>query len=187
MSGTRKMISTLPEERSFLIGAVIRFVAGISLTLLLSGPAFAQYGGGGMGAGTSGSGTPGYGAPSYGSGKAIGIGVGAAAAAVVGIALYVHHRHNEAKAAHSQASHVIGCTQSEINGISLKNENDEQIYMIISSGTPLQVGQHVELTGVVTDRGPGARTFRIQGPIRSYGSCSATAAALTQTATAQTH
>ncbi len=184
MSGTQKMIGTLREEKPFLIGTVIRFVAGISLALLLSGPAFAQYGGGGMGTGTSGSGTPGYGAPSYGSGKAIGIGVGAAAAAVVGIALYVHHRHN---AARSQASHVIGCTQSEINGISLKNENDEQIYMIISSGTPLQVGQRVELAGVVTDQGPGARTFRVQGPIRSYGSCSATVAALTQTATAQTH
>jgi hypothetical protein len=184
MSGTQKMIGTLHEEKPFLIGAVIRFVAGISLALLLSGPAFAQYGGGGMGIGTSGSGMPGYGAPSYHSGKAIGIGVGAAAAAVVGVALYVHHRHN---AARSQASHVIGCTQSEINGISLKNENDEQIYLIISSGTPLQVGQRVQLTGVVTDQGPGARTFRVQGPIRNYGSCSATAAALTQTATAQTH
>ena len=139
-----------------------------------------------MGTGTSGSGTPSYGAPSYGSGKAIGIGVGAAAA-VVGIALYVHHRHNTANAARSQASHMIGCTQSKINGISLTNENDEQTYMIISSGTPLQVGQRIELTGVVTDQGPGARTFRVQGPIRSYGSCSATAAALTQTATAQTH
>jgi hypothetical protein len=184
MSGTQKMIGTLGEEKPFLIGAVIRFVAGISLALLLSGPAFAQYGGGGMGTGPSGSGTPGYGAPSYSSGKAIGIGVGAAAAAAVGIALYVHHRHN---AARSQASHVIGCTQSEINGISLKNENDEQIYLIISSGTPLQVGQRVQLTGVVTDQGPGARTFRVQGPIRGYGSCSATAAAFTQTATAQTH
>ena len=187
MSGTQKMIGTVREEKPFLIGAVIRFVAGISLALLLSGPAFAQYPGGGTGTGTSGSGTPGYGAPSYGSGKAIGIGVGAAAAAVVGVALYVHHRHNAANAARSQASHVIGCTQSELNGISLKNENDEQIYLIISSGTPLQVGQHVQLTGMVTDQGPGPRTFRVQGPIRSYGSCSATAAALTQMATAQTH
>lgn len=187
MSGTQKMTGTLRGEKPFLIGTVIRFVAGISLTLLLSGPAFAQYGGGGMGTGTSGSGTPGYRAPSYGSGKAIGIGVGAAAAAVVGIVLYVHHRHNAANTARSKASLVIGCTQSEMNGISLKNENDEQIYMIISSGTPLQVGQRVELTGVVTDQGPGARTFRVQGPIRSYGSCSATAAALTQTATALGH
>ncbi len=155
------------------------------LCLAVSGTASAQYGGGGsMGSGSSGSGTSGSSGYGSGNGKAIGIGVGAAAAAVVGIALYVHHRHN---AARSQASHVIGCTQSEINGMSLKNENDEQIYMIISSGTPLQVGQRVELTGVVTDQGPGARTFRVQGPIRSYGSCSATAAALAQTATAQTH
>ena len=162
-------------------------VAGVLLLCLaVSGTASAQYGGGGSGSsGSSGSSTSGSGGYGSGNGKAIGIGVGAAAAAVVGIALYVHHRHNAANAAHLQASDVIGCTQSEINGISLKNENDEQIYMIISSGTPLQVGQRVELTGVVTDQGPGARTFRVQGPIRSYGSCSATAAALTQTATAQ--
>jgi|HubBroStandDraft_2_1064218.scaffolds.fasta_scaffold17466_4 hypothetical protein len=97
-----------------------------------------------------------------------------------------HCTHIRQNAARSQASDMIGCTQSEINGIRLKNENDEQIYMIISSGTPLQIGQPVELIGVVTDQGPGARTFRVQGPITSYGPCSATAAASTQTATART-
>lgn len=164
----------LPRAAGFLL-----------LCLAVSGTASAQYGGGGSGSsGSSGSGTSGSGGYGSGNGKAIGIGVGAAAAAVVGVALYVHHRHNTAR---SQASHMIGCTQSELSGISLKNENDEQIYMIISSGTRLQVGQRVELTGVVTDQGPGARTFRVQGPIRSYGACSATEAALTQAATAQTH
>lgn len=154
------------------------------LCVALSGTASAQYGGGGSGgAASSGSGTSGSGG--YGSGKVatIGIGVGAAAA-VVGIALYVHQRHN---AARSQTSVVSGCTQSEIDGIGLKNENDQQIYMIISSGAPLQVGQRVELTGVVTDQGPGARTFRVQGPITSYGSCRTNVAALTQTTMAQTH
>ena len=158
------------------------------LCLAVSGTASAQYGGAGSGgSGSSGSGTSGSGGYGSGNGTAIGIGVGAAAAAALGIALYVHHRHNAANAARSQTSHVIGCTRPEINGISLKNENDELIYMIISSGTPLQVGQRVELKGVVTDQGPGARTFRVQGPIRTYGSCSATAATLTETATAQTH
>ena len=156
------------------------------LCLAVSGAASAQYGGGGSGgSGSSGSGTSGSGGYGSGIGKAIGIGLGAAAA-VLGIALYVHHRHNAANAAHWQASDVIGCTQSEINGISLKNEIGEQIYMIISSGTPPQVGQRVELTGVVTDQGPGARTFRVQGPIRSYGPCGGAVAASMQTATAQT-
>jgi hypothetical protein len=153
------------------------------LCLAVSGAASAQYGGGGSGgSGSSGSGTSGSGG--YGSGTGMAIGICLSAAAVLGIALYVHHRHN---AARWRASDVIGCTQSEINGISLKNENDEQIYMSISSSTPPQVGQRVELTGVVTDQGPGPRTFRVQGPIKSYVSCSATATALTQTATAQTH
>ena len=62
--------------------------------------------------------------------------------------------------------------------MSLKNENDDQTYMIIASGSPLQVGQRVELTGVVTDQGPGTRTFRVQGPIRSFGTCGTTASAL---------
>ena len=163
--------------------------AGVLLVCLaVSGTASAQYGGGGSGgSGSSGSGTSASGGYGSSNGKAIGIGVGAAAAAVVSIALYVHHRHNAANAARSQASHLIGCTQSEISGISLKNENDEQIYLIISSGNPLKIGQRVELTGVITDQGPGARTFRVQGPIRNYGSCSATAAALTQTDAGQTH
>lgn len=145
--------------------------------------------------GGSGSTSPGYSSGGYGgNGKAIGIGVGAAAAAAVGIVLFVHHRHTKENAAEAKASDtkasdtkasVIGCTHSEINGMSLKNENDEQTYMIISSGTQLQVGQRVELTGLVTDQGPGTRTFRVQGPIRSFGTCDATAAALAPKATAQ--
>jgi hypothetical protein len=157
------------------------------LCLAVSGTASAQYSGGGSGgSGSSGSLTSGSGGSGSSSGKPIGIGMGAAAAAVVGIALYAHHRHNAANADRSQASDVIGCTKSEINGISLKNKNDEQIYMIISSGTTLQIGQRVELAGVVTDQGPGARTFRVQGPIRSYGPCGGAVAASMQTATAQT-
>jgi hypothetical protein len=57
---------------------------------------------------------------SSGSGKAIGIGVGAAAGVAVAIAPLVHHHH---AASRSQAS-ITGCTQSILNGISLKNESD---------------------------------------------------------------
>lgn len=165
-------------------------VGGVLLLgLALSTTVSAQYGGGGGtggsggGSGSSSSGSSGYGS---GNGKAIGIGVGAAAAAGVGIALYVHHRHKAANQAPSQAS-IIGCTQSEINGMSLRNENDEQTYMIIVSGSPLQVGQRVELTGVITDQGPGTRTFRVQGPIRSFGACGATSAGLAPKAAVHTN
>ena len=163
-------------------------VGGILLlSLAVTATASAQYGGGGSG-GSGGSGSSGSGSSGYGSGtngKAIGIGVGAGAAVVVGIALYVHHRHKAAAAATSSKASVIGCTQSEINGISLKNENDEQTYMIISSDSPLQVGQRVELTGVVTDQDPGTRTFRVQAPIRSFGTCGASLTAVASKAPAQ--
>jgi len=136
--------------------------------------ASAQYGGGGTGgsgaAGSSSTGASnGYGS---GSGKAIGIGVGAAAAAAVGIALLVHHHR---AAAHSDTS-LIGCTQSMMNGITLKNENDNQTYMILSSGTRLQPGERVELKGVVTDAGSGSQAFRVRSVVNNYGTCGSASA-----------
>lgn len=153
---------------------LVRVGAVLLLCFALSMTASAQYGGGGTGMpGSTGSGSgSGY---SYGHAKAIGIGVGAGAAAVVGTLLYLHHRHKVANAARSQAS-IIGCTTSAANGISLKDESDGDVYTVITSGTPLQAGQHVELTGV-TDRGPGARTFIVRGPVRSFGTCDSTATA----------
>lgn len=151
------------------VGAVLFLCFALSLT------ASAQYGGGGTtgASGSAGTGTSnGY---SYGHAKAIGIGVGVGAAAVVGTVLYVHHRHKTANAARSQAS-IIGCTASADDGINLKNENDDQVYTVITSGTPLQAGQRVELTGVA-DQGQGTRTFMVRGPVRSFGACDTTAAA----------
>jgi hypothetical protein len=149
----------------------------LSLCLALCAAASAQYGGGGStGSGSTGMGsTSGYGS---GSGKAIGIGVGAAAGAAVGIALLVHHHH---AAARSEAS-VIGCTQSLLSGISLKNENDNQTYMILSSGTPLQAGERVELKGVVTNGGTGNQALRVRSLVNNYGTCGTTSAAMEKSA-----
>lgn len=151
------------------VGAILLFCFALSMT------ASAQYGGGGStGApGSGGTGTSnGY---SYGHAKAIGIGVGAGAAAVVGTLLYLHHRHKVANAARSQAS-IVGCTATAVNGISVKNENDDEVYTIVTSGSPLQAGQRVELTGVA-DRAAGTRTFMVRGPVRSFGTCDPTATA----------
>ena len=147
------------------------------LCLAVSGSASAQYGGGGsMGSGGTGSGAPGANnGRSYGSsGKAIGIGVGAAAAAAVGVALFVHHRH---AAARSEAS-VIGCTQSVLDRISLKNESDNQTYTILSNGTPVRTGERVELKGVVKDEGSEAQVFRVRSLVNDYGTCGPTTAAM---------
>jgi hypothetical protein len=147
-------------------------VTGILLFCLVAGTtASAQYGGGSGGSGgTGGTGstgstsTGGYGSS---SGKAIGIGVGVAAGAAVGIALLVHHHH---AASHSEAS-VVGCTQSVLNGISLKNEKDTLTYTILPGGTALQPGERVELKGVVSDHKSGTPAFRVHSLVNNYGAC----------------
>jgi len=136
-----------------------------------------------MGSSTGGTATGGNGVTgspnySYGNGKAIGIGVGAAAGAAVGIALYVHHRHvkaNEAaqalQAPKSEAS-IIGCTQSSLTGVTLKNENDNLTYTILSSGsTKLQAGQRVELQGAVLNEKSGINAFSVHQVVDNYGAC----------------
>jgi hypothetical protein len=162
-------------------------ISGIVLFCLAVGTtASAQYGGGTVGApGATGTGnmavagTPNY---SYGNGKAIGIGVGAAAGAAVGIALYIHHRHVKANEAaqgvqspKSEAS-IIGCTQSSLTGVTLKNENDNQTYTILSSGsTKVQPGQRVELQGAVLNEKSGVNAFSVHQLVDNYGACGSSA------------
>ena len=156
-------------------------ISGVVLFCLAVGTtASAQYGGGmggtGTGAGGNGvAGTPNY---SYGNGKAIGIGVGAAAGAAVGVALYIHHRHvkaNEAAQAvqtpKSEAS-IIGCAQSGLTGLTLKNENDNLTYSILSSASAkLQAGQRVELQGAVLNEKSGINAFSVHQVVDNYGAC----------------
>lgn len=154
-------------------------VAGaILLCLGVTATASAQYGGGS--GGTGGTGMPGTGNHnySYGNGKAIGIGVGAAAAAGVGIALLVHHHHQAA--AKAQTS-MIGCTESTLNQLSLRNEQDNQRYVLLGSGLALQPGERVEVQGVVAKEGTGANAFRVRSLVNTYGGCSQGAAAATNT------
>ncbi len=149
-------------------------VSGVLLACLATGVvASAQYGGGGAGnMGGTGSGatgnTGGYGS---GSGKAIGIGVGAAAGAAVGIALLVRHHHHSAAEAQPQAS-LTGCTQSVLNGLSLRNEKDNQTYMLLPSSTTLQPGERVELKGAFASSGSDSQAFRVQALVKNYGTCS---------------
>jgi hypothetical protein len=158
-------------------------ISGLFLFCLAVGStASAQYNGGTAGApGAPGTGnmavggTPNY---SYGNGKAIGVGVGAAAGAAVGIALYVHHRHvkarEEAQALQTPKSEasIIGCTQSTLTGVSLKNENDNMTYTILSSGsTKLQPGQRVELQGAVLNEESGINAFSVHQLVDNYGAC----------------
>jgi hypothetical protein len=133
----------LGEEKTMFSRSLGK-ISGVVLFCLVGGTtASAQYngpgsGGTGTGAGTGmgATGMPNY---SYGNGKAIGIGVGATAGVAVGIALYVHHRHVKAHEAaqavqtpKSEAS-IIGCMQATPSGLTLKNENDNMTYTILSN------------------------------------------------------
>ena len=150
-------------------------ITGILLFCLAAATsASAQYGGGTGGTGGTGA-TGGSTGSSYGSGngKAIGIGVGAAAGAAVGIALLVHHHHVKAN---SQQASLVGCTQSAISGLTLKNEKNDVTYTILSRGTALQPGQRVELKGVASEETSGIRAFTVHQLVNNFGACgSATA------------
>lgn len=157
------------------ISSMIRVSGLFAVSLAVASAASAQYGGGGgTGTGTGGTGTGGTGTHySYGSGKAIGIGVGAAAAAGVGIALLVHHHHKVAAA--NQAS-LVGCTQSVLDGLSLRNETDSATYTLLSAGNPLPAGARLELKGTVSDDRSGSRIFRVRSVVNNLGPCASTSA-----------
>jgi hypothetical protein len=112
---------------------------------------------------------------SSGSGAAVGIAVGVGAAAAVGIALLVHHHHK----ANSQAL-LIGCTQSQPNGISLKSEEDGESYVLVSTGKQVEPGERVELKGSVKNDRSGGYAFRVQDVVTDFGSCSQSRVASTQ-------
>jgi hypothetical protein len=158
-------------------------VLGILLvSLAASTTASAQYGGGGGTGGTGPGGANSSGGYGSGNGKAIGIGVGVAAGAALGIGLLVHHHH---AAARNQTS-MIGCTESVLDGMTLKNEKDNLTYMIVSSGTTLQPGQRVELKDVAVDQSSGTHSFRVKSLVNNYGTCDSTTAALEKLAEQKT-
>jgi hypothetical protein len=126
---------------------------GILFTLLLSGPAFAQYPGGGTGSGST--------APTYGSGKAIGVGVGAAAAGAGVLYLTLHHRGS-----------LTGCVQGNDDGLSLVDAKNHQTYSLLPGGTDLKSGERVELRGKRSKDGKGAQTFQVKKVVKNLGDCS---------------
>src|SRR5579872_1142912 len=146
----------------------IRFALGIALTLLLSSPAFAQYGGGGTGGtGTTGMpGTPGYSSPGYGSGKAIGIGVGAAAAGAVVLYVALHHHHQTS---------VTGCVQSNDSGLSLADEKNKKTFSLVSAGADLKAGERVEVAGKKSAGPGGVESFQATKLVKNLGACGAPA------------
>jgi hypothetical protein len=129
----------------------IQLAHGILFTLLLSGPAFAQYGGG------TGSATP-----TYGSGKAIAAGVGAAAAGAGVLYLTLHHRGS-----------LTGCVIAGDSDtpLTLVDDKKRQTYSLLPGGSDLKSGERLELRGKRSKDGKGAKTFQVSKVVKNLGSC----------------
>ena len=138
----------------------VQLTRAILLTLLLSAPAFAQYGGGtgtgGMGTGST---APGYG---YGSGKAIGIGVGAAAGGAAVLYLALRHRGS-----------MTGCVQGGDDALSVVDDKNHQTYSLLNGSGDLKSGERVQLKGKRSKDGNGAQTFEVSKVVKNLGACNA--------------
>ncbi len=159
MKTTKKTFGVPSIVKEFLMGRALRLAVGISLAMLLAGPAFAQYGGGGMGTGSTGTGSAGYGSPSYGSGKAIGIGVGAAAAGAGVLYLALH-----------RGSSVTGCVQSGDDGLILVDDK-KMSYRLLPGGADLLPGERVEIRGKKSLAGATVHTLQPKKLVKNLGSC----------------
>jgi hypothetical protein len=132
-----------------------RFTCGVFFTLLLSGSAFAQYGGG-----------TGSSSPSYGSGKAVAAGIGAAGAGAGILYLALHHRGS-----------LTGCVQGGNDAWTLVDEKNHQTYSLQPGGSDLQSGQRVELKGKKSKGAMGAQSFQVSKVVKNLGDCNMQSAA----------
>jgi len=150
LTGQKQKLSISQRRvRSFL-----KWGSKLAAVLVLSIPAYAQYGGT---TGTSGSGTP-----SYGNGKAIGIGVGAAAGGA--IALYaVMHR----------ASTISGCVERGDDGLRLNDTKRGQTLSLVSGSADIKSGERLELKGKIIKDKSGSQSFRTAKVVKDLGTCTA--------------
>lgn len=152
---------------------VIRIALGLSVALVATGRASAQYGGGtgtmgGTGGGTNTAPGGGYGS----SGKAIGIGVGAAAGAGL-VFLALHH------------SSVTGCVQPAEDGLRFVDEKKNTSYSLAAGDVSLKAGQRVQLQGKKAKSTSGGETFVAKKLVKDLGSCNAAAPAAQAQASGQ--
>ncbi len=148
LTGQRQKISiSLRHARPFL-----KWGSKFAIVLLLSIPAYAQYGGT-----TSGSGTP-----SYGNGKAIGIGVGAAAAGAATLYLVTH-----------RASTISGCVERGDDGLRLTDTKRRQTLSLVSGNVDIKSGERMELKGKIIKDKSGTQSFRTAKVVKDLGTCAA--------------
>lgn len=140
-------------KSGFRLGKV---VSVISLTVLLSVPALAQYPGGGGGTGTGGGYTP----PKGGYSSSTGIAIGAAAAAGIGLAYLALHK-----------TSMVGCVSQSADGLALTNDKNKVTYAIETGNQNLVAGRRVEVKGKKF-KAEGKQVFRVTSA-KDLGVCSA--------------
>jgi len=166
--GLHEKAGTIARRSRRLTGQAIR----LSVILLLSTAAFAQYGGGTVGTmGTPGTpGTPGApgtsSTPSYGHGKAIGIGVGAAVAGVGAVYLITH-----------RASKVTGCVETADDGLHLTDARSKRTLALVPGAANVKAGERLELKGKIRKSDAGDQTFLVKTVAKDLGECHAQASA----------
>jgi hypothetical protein len=149
----------------------VRFLLAVSVCAALSAPAFAQYGGGGMGGtgGTGGTGTYSTTGKSYGNGAAIGAGVGAAAGVGALVAYMVYHK-----------ATMTACVEQAADGFKVMDQKGNT-YAVDTNGETLKAGEQFKLTGKKKADKSGVRTFKLTKSPDDLGPCSKeTAKAQTQ-------
>jgi len=125
------------------------------MTLVASGWAWGQYGGGGGGMGGTGTGGT-YTSRSYGNGAKIGAAVGGAAGA--GLLIYALHRR------HTQ---IVGCVASD--GKSLTSDKGKKTYQL--TGEPVTPGERLTLVGKKTKGDGGIDELNVVSVKKNLGQC----------------
>jgi hypothetical protein len=136
------------------VQSFLKWGSKFAVILVLSIPAYAQYGGT---TGTSGSGTP-----SYGNGKAIGIGVGAAAGGAIALYVVMH-----------RASTISGCVERGDDGLRLTDTKRRQTLSLVSGSADIKSGERVELKGKIFKDKNGSQSFRTTKVVKDLGTCAA--------------
>jgi len=163
--GLHEKAGTIAQRSWRFTGQAIR----LSVILLLSTAAFAQYGGGTVGTmGTPGSpGAPGTSStPSYGHGKAIGIGVGAAVAGVGAVYLLTH-----------RASKVTGCVETADDGLHITDDRSKRTLALVPGAADVKAGERLELKGKIRKSDAGDQTFLVKTVAKDLGECHTRASA----------
>ena len=101
---------------------------------------------------------------SKGQGDAIIVGL-VAAGAVIGIAIYFIVR---------QPPSITGCAVTGPTGLTLQNEGDQQIFLLVGDSTAIKPGDRIRVKGKKKKvAGSSTRTFIVEKISKDFGPCKA--------------